>query len=103
LEVGLRAVQAFPDAPAEQVSLCDGLEAILDAAAGRAARLTRALDRRRELAGRADSLAAYLSQISRGSADAEPQLRALAAKILSDAREAAALRLPEGDDRVGDV
>src|SRR5437773_4294849 len=47
VDAALHLVQAFPDAPGDQIRLCDGLEVILGGVSQRVAILTQAMEKRR--------------------------------------------------------
>jgi hypothetical protein len=94
-DTALRMVQAFPEAPGAQRSLCGGLEAILDVVADRVETLVAGLNRHRQEAAQCDRLAELLRDLFAGTAaDIHPFL-SLAEEVLADAQDGRPLRFPE--------
>jgi HD-GYP domain-containing protein (c-di-GMP phosphodiesterase class II) len=95
----LRMVQAFPDAPALQRSLCGGLEAILDVVSERTEVLLAGLARRRREAERTDRLAELLRDLSTGQTVEVQAFLGLAEEVLADAQEGRPMRFTEVERR----
>ena len=92
IDTVLRVVQAFPPSASEQLRLCDGLEAVLDAVDERVATLHAGLNHRRDEAARIDYLAEILRRLARGQTVAPPPLQALADALVQEARAGQPLR-----------
>lgn len=72
-EAGVRYVLAFPDNATEQLRLCEGLEAMLEAALRRFGLLVSALEGRRADVARMDQLARFLSALDQSDAPIDPE------------------------------
>jgi hypothetical protein len=93
LDSVLRAVQAFPPSPSEQLRLCEGLEGILEAAEEHVATLGAGLNHRRGELERIVYLAEILRRLAGGQPVALPPLQALADTLVQEARAGQPLRL----------
>ncbi len=91
-DAALRMLQALPDSPGAQLLQCEGVEAVLAAAAGRLATLGDLLRRQREESGRVAVLADFLARLDAGTAADLAPVAALAESLLEDAAECAPLR-----------
>jgi HD-GYP domain-containing protein (c-di-GMP phosphodiesterase class II) len=96
-ETVLRMLQAFPDAPSAQLRLCEGLEAILTAAAERISSLTAALRQRKQEILQVDTLADLLSSLHAGKSVDLQAFLALAEPLIVQAQEGAAVRFLAAD------
>jgi hypothetical protein len=92
IDTVLRAVQAFPHSATEQLRLCEGLDAILDAVDERVGALTAGLHHRRRETGHIDYLAEILRRLAAGQPVAPPPLLALADTVVHDAQAGQRLR-----------
>ncbi len=92
LESVLRTVQAFPPSAAEQVRLCEGLEAMLETVEERVGILNAGLSHRRGENDRIGYLAEILRRLAAGQPVAPPPLSALADTIVHEARAGLPLR-----------
>jgi HD-GYP domain-containing protein (c-di-GMP phosphodiesterase class II) len=91
-ELTLRAVKSFPEAIGDQLRLCDGLEAALDAIAERWSGLNLLLARRRMETDRIAMLAHSLAALVQGRPLRTQPLQELAVAIDQEAQDAAPLR-----------
>lgn len=90
----LRLVQGFPDAPAAQLQLCDGLEGVLRLTAQRVALLASSVERRVLQHSRVENLAGLLLYLHAGKLlDVQP-LVTLAADLWAEAQQGTPLVLP---------
>jgi len=95
VNVALHIVQVFPDAPSDQVQLCEGLEIILTGVRQRVALLTQAMEQRRIEKEQVDTLADLLTCLETDQPiDLKPFVQ-IAETILAEARQATPLRFPE--------
>jgi hypothetical protein len=92
IETVLRAVQAFPASASEQLPLCDGLEAVLDAVEDRVGALTAGLAHRRRETGHIDYLAEILRRLATEQPVDLPPLQALADTLVLEAQSGQPLR-----------
>jgi hypothetical protein len=92
LDTALRTVQAYPDSPGAQLRLCDGLEASLNVVAERAATIRGAMEARRTLALRIDSLADMLSRLAARHPVETSEFINLAEALLADVEQGMPLR-----------
>jgi HD-GYP domain-containing protein (c-di-GMP phosphodiesterase class II) len=91
-DTAIRMVQAFPDAPTAQLHLCEGLEAMVQVIAERAARITWAAGQRRQEAERLQTLAELLACMHAGQLPDLQPLVSLAKALLAEAQQAEPLR-----------
>jgi HD-GYP domain-containing protein (c-di-GMP phosphodiesterase class II) len=96
-DTALRMVPHFPDGPAAQLSLCEGLEATLDVVTGRVRLLTAAVERRMQEGATVARLAQLLTALSAGEPVGLEAFGTLAEGVLADAQECAPLRFLRGD------
>jgi hypothetical protein len=95
VNVALHIVQVFPDAPSDQIRLCEGLEIILTGVSQRVALLTQAMEKRRLEKEQVDTLADLLTCMETDQPiDLKPFVQ-IAETILAEARLATPLRFPE--------
>ncbi|HVK07380.1 MAG TPA: HD domain-containing phosphohydrolase [Gemmataceae bacterium] len=71
-EAAVRYALTFPDSAAEQIRLCEGLEALIDAARHRFALLAGAVEQRRADATWVDVLARFLTALGHGDGPVDP-------------------------------
>jgi hypothetical protein len=71
-EAAVRYGLTFPESPADQSRLCEGLEGMIDAARRRFALLAGALERRRVEEGRIDTLARFLRAVDGATGPLDP-------------------------------
>lgn len=95
----VRMAQAFPDSPAVQLKMCDGLEGVLEVVKERLTVQERALALRRTDYTRIDRLAAMLAAMNRFQQVDLNLLAALAEELLEDARNGKPLRFLHADPR----
>jgi HD-GYP domain-containing protein (c-di-GMP phosphodiesterase class II) len=96
-DAALRMIQTFPDAPSAQLRLCDGIEATIKVADGRAAGLGRALEQRQRERSQIQALGQLLTELHQGGAASWEPVEALAQSLLSEAHQAAPLRFLSGE------
>jgi HD-GYP domain-containing protein (c-di-GMP phosphodiesterase class II) len=92
LDMILRSAQTFPQAPSAQARLCDGLEAILEAASERLGTLHAGLENRRRELARVDALSAILIGLASGNPGGFSSCLSLADALLDEARRGLPLR-----------
>jgi HD-GYP domain-containing protein (c-di-GMP phosphodiesterase class II) len=98
-DTALRMVPLLPDSAAAQLPLCEGLEAILQAVAGRVATVCAGVERHRAEAGQVTRLAALLTALEAGDPVSLEGFGALADEVLSDAEAGGPLRFLDADPR----
>jgi HD-GYP domain-containing protein (c-di-GMP phosphodiesterase class II) len=92
VDAALHIVQAFPDAPSDQIRLCQGLEVILEGVYQRVGILTQALEKRRRETAQVDTLSDLLICLEAGRPiDLKPFVE-IGEVILTEARQGAPLR-----------
>ena len=91
-DTSLRMIQAFPDAASAQLRLCEGLESILRVIDQRLAQINVVLEQRRLESKRVVELAGLVSTLATGANPGRETLDALAAELIEEAVQAAALR-----------
>jgi hypothetical protein len=96
-DTALRMVPHFPDSPAAQLALCEGLEATLEVVASRLRLLSAAVDRRKQEGATVARLAQLLTALSAGEPVGLDAFGVLAEAILTDALECGPLRFLKGD------
>jgi HD-GYP domain-containing protein (c-di-GMP phosphodiesterase class II) len=95
VDVALHIVQVFPDAPSDQIRLCEGLEVILASVSQRVALLTQAMQKRRLENEQVETLADLLTCLEAGRpVDLKPFAQ-LAESLLTEARQATPLHFPQ--------
>jgi HD-GYP domain-containing protein (c-di-GMP phosphodiesterase class II) len=92
VEIALRVVQAFPDAPSGQLRLCEGIEAILGVVADRIEMLEWAAAERRREDAQVTALADVLNGLHSGAAVKLDSVTEIATAIIDDARSGGPLR-----------
>jgi HD-GYP domain-containing protein (c-di-GMP phosphodiesterase class II) len=92
IETVLRAVLAFPPSPGDQLPLCEGLDAVVEAVDERVAALTAGLVQRRRETGQIEYLAEIFRRLAAGQAVAPQPVAALAVTIVREARQGQPLR-----------
>src|SRR5262249_15462391 len=102
-DTALRMVPCFPDGPAAQLSLCEGLGANLQAVTCRLRLLSAAVERRRQEGATVARLAQLLTALNAGEPVGIDAFAALAEAILADALECGPLRFLKGDPARPDV
>lgn len=90
--LALRVIQAFPDAPTAQLSLCEGVETILDVVVERTAEVTGVLEQRRRQGDRVETLARLLTALYAKESVPIQSFIPLAESLLGDAQHAAPLQ-----------
>jgi hypothetical protein len=95
-DTALRMVQLFPDSPATQLSVCEGLEATLDVVADRLRLLHTGVARQRQEQGTIARLVELLTALDAGGASFEG-FATLGQDLLNEALECGPLRFLEGD------
>lgn len=99
-DLALRAVQAFPDGAEEQLTRCDGVEALLNLVGERVEQLRAMHERRRADQDRLEALAAAFTALLHGRPVAGHGPRELAEALLDEAERGWPLRLLHvGGDR----
>jgi HD-GYP domain-containing protein (c-di-GMP phosphodiesterase class II) len=96
-DTALRMVPCFPDGPAAQLSLCEGLEATLEAVASRVRLLSAAVERRKQEGTTVARLAQLLTALNAGEPVGVDAFAVLAEAVLADALECGPLRFLKGD------
>jgi HD-GYP domain-containing protein (c-di-GMP phosphodiesterase class II) len=96
-DTALRIVPYFPDSPAAQLSLCEGLEATLEVVASRVRLLDAAVERRKQEGATIARLAQLLTALSAGEPVGLDAFAVLAEAILTDALGCGPLRFLKGD------
>ena len=91
-ELALRSVQTFPEATGDQLRLCDGLEAALDAVAERWSGLHAVLARRQAEVERLETLAHGLAAMVQGRPSRVQPFQELAAALAQEAQDGLPLR-----------
>ncbi len=91
-ELALRAVRTFPETAADQLRLCDGLEATLDAVVERWAGMKALLTRRQAETERIDNLAHWLSALVQGRPSRLQPFQDLATALVTEVQDTTPLR-----------
>ena len=91
-DTALRLIQTFPDAPSAQLRLCEGIEAMLGIVAERVAALSAAVEQRRQQDLQIETLAGLLTELQLGRSVDLQAFVALAAPLVQEAEDSAALR-----------
>jgi HD-GYP domain-containing protein (c-di-GMP phosphodiesterase class II) len=96
-DAALRTIPLFPDSPAAQLSLCEGLEAMLDVVGLRLRALNSGIERRTQEAATVARLASLLTALDAGDAVTSEEVAAIGEAVLADAHECGPLRFLDGD------
>jgi HD-GYP domain-containing protein (c-di-GMP phosphodiesterase class II) len=99
IDAALRTVPLFPDNASTQLTLCEGLEAMMKVIATRIRTLEAAVERQRGENARIDRLARLLTALETGQAVEIAAFLALAEEILDDVENCGPLRFLEADPR----